>query len=143
MIRDGARILVDDTKNVVERHALGGRRTPSRHCFGNRVHESDTASRIRGNDAVAATSIDAPRALRVAYISVLHRTPEWPSGTAQCLLNFLNQPETWFAPLVQPQGHECRMAFPKTNDGDSLAMQTACKYLGSAHGSRRRLIRRA
>src|SRR5271165_6065463 len=67
----------------------------------------------------------------------------WSFGTAQFLLNFLNQPETWFASLVQPQAHECRMAFPKTNDGDSLAMHTACECLSSSHGSRRGLIRRA
>jgi len=65
------------------------------------------------------------------------------SGTAQFLLNFLNQPETWFASLIQPQANECRMAFPETNDWESLVVQTACECLGSAHGSRRRRIRRA
>ena len=45
--------------------------------------------------------------------------------------------------MIQPQAHEGSMAFPKTNDGDSLANHTASDCLGSAHGSHRRLIRRA
>ena len=56
------------------------------------------------------------------------------------LFNFLNQPETWFASLVEPQTQQRRMAFPKASNGDSLPAHTAYELLGSAHGSHLRSI---
>ncbi len=55
--------------------------------------------------------------------------------TISILFNFLNQPETWFASLVEPHTQQRRMAFPKTNNGDSLPVHTAYELLGFAHGS--------
>lgn len=56
------------------------------------------------------------------------------------LPDFLNQPQARLAMWVQSQTHQGSMAFPKTYDGDPLASHPPNDSLGSAHGSRRRLI---